>query len=123
MRVSVPVILTAVALLACRAGPVLDTQTFDLKYLRGEEAAELIGPYVYGDRRDAKGVFGVGEKTITVRETRDNRDKIARVLAPYDRPRPLVPLTFHPIQADVAAPTGQAIADGEATLREVLRFP
>jgi len=122
MRVPVPVILTAVALLACRAGPVLDTQTFDLKYLRGEEAAELIGPYVYGDRRDAKGVFGVGEKTITVRETRDNLDKIARVLAQYDRPRPLVRLTFHLIQADGAATTDQAIADVEATLRKLFRF-
>jgi hypothetical protein len=113
-----------VALLtACSSrGPSLDTRTFALKYLRGQDAIPIVTPYVYADRPNAKGVFTVSDNAITVRETPDNLDKIARVLAQYDRPRPFIRLTFHLIEADGAATGDSAIRDVEATLRQLFRF-
>jgi hypothetical protein len=124
MRLSDSLFLTAVLPLAvgCGTGPAVDTRTFELKYLRGPEASRIISPYVYVDRREAKGMMSFAGTTITVRETRDNLDKIARVLAQYDRPRPLVRLTFHLIQADGARTTDPALADVEAMLRKLFRF-
>ena len=124
MRLRVSLFLTALLTLgaACGTGPAVDTRTFELKYLRGPQASQIISPYVYSDRREAKGMMSVAGTTITVRETRDNLDKIARVLAQYDRPRPLVRLTFHLIQADGATTTDPALADVEATLRKLFRF-
>ena len=116
--------ITVVALLtACsQRGPSLDTRTFALKYLRGSDAVSIVVPYIYTDRPNAKGVFSVSDNAITVRETPDNLDKIARVLAEYDRPRPFVRLTFHLIEADGAATTDPVIRDVEATLRHLFRF-
>src|SRR5437899_8971791 len=116
--------ITVAALLAACSprGPNLDTRTFALKYLRGSDAIPIVVPYVYTDRPNAKGVFSVSDNAITVRETPDNLDKIARVLAQYDRPRPFVRLTFHLIEADGAATTDPAIRDVEATLRQLFRF-
>jgi hypothetical protein len=116
-------LLIAGWLLACSAGgPSLVTRTYALKYLRGQNAAPIIAPYVYTDRQNAKGMFTVSDNAITVRETPDNLDKIARVLAEYDRPRPFVRLAFHLIEADGAATTDSAIRDVEATLRQLFRF-
>ncbi|PYP45395.1 MAG: hypothetical protein DMD50_11495 [Gemmatimonadetes bacterium] len=103
-------------------GPNLDTRTFALKYLRGSDAVSIVVPYIYTDRPNAKGVFSVSDNAITVRETPDNLDKIARVLAEYDRPRPFVRLTFHLIEADGATTTDPAIRDVEAALRHLFRF-
>src|SRR2546422_7601954 len=116
--------ITVAALLAACSprGPNLDTRTFALKYLRGSDAIPIVVPYVYTDRPNAKGVFSVSDNAITVRETPDNLDKIARVLAQYDRPRPFVRLTFHLIEADGAATTDPVIRDVEATLRQLFRF-
>lgn len=118
------VAILAVAMLAgaCGGGPSLDTRTFELKYLRGAEAARMVGPYVYADRPSAKGMLNYTDGTLTVRETPDNLDRIARVLAQYDHPLPLVRLTFHLIQADGAASSDPEIADVEATLRRLFRF-
>ena len=124
MHPRVSLFLTAILAFAagCGGGPALDTQTFELKYLRGAEVSQIISPYIYSDRKEAKGLMSYSGSTITVRETRDNLEKIARVLAQYDRPRPLVRLTFHLIQADGAATTDPALADVEATLRKLFRF-
>ncbi|HYU01058.1 MAG TPA: hypothetical protein VEK85_11810 [Gemmatimonadales bacterium] len=124
MNARTPVaIVLAVALTACHGGrPDLDTRTFELKYLREHEASALISPYVYADRPEGKGVFSVAGTMITVRETRDNLDKIARVLAEYDRPRPTVRLTFRLIEADGTPTVDPAIADIEAVLRKLFRF-
>ncbi|HXH63058.1 MAG TPA: hypothetical protein VNG95_02680 [Gemmatimonadales bacterium] len=111
----------AVALAAC-GRPTLDTRTFDLHYLRGYEATQLLGPYVYADRPDAKGQISYTPTAVTVRETSDNLDKIARVLAQYDHPKPLVRLTFHLIQADGAVAADPAISDVEPTLRKLFRY-
>ena len=116
-------VAVAALLAACSPrSPNLDTRTFALKYLRGSDAVSIVVPYIYTDRPNAKGVFSVSDNAITVRETPDNLDKIARVLAEYDRPRPFVRLTFHLIEADGAATTDPAIRDVEATLRQVFRF-
>ncbi len=124
MHARTPVaIVLAVALTACHAGrPDLDTRTFELRYLREGEASALISPYVYADRPEGKGVFSVAGTMLTVRETRDNLDKIARVLAQYDHPRPTVRLAFRLIEADGTPTVDPAIADVEAVLRKLFRF-
>jgi hypothetical protein len=109
--------------IACRGSQArLETQTFALKYLSLEEAAQLIDPYVFHDREGASGKVGGTQGALTVRETRDNLERIARVLTQFDRPRPLVRLTFHLIQADGASVSDPGIADVEATLRKLFRF-
>jgi type II secretory pathway component GspD/PulD (secretin) len=119
---SFPTAIVALLTACSSRGPSLDTRTFALKYLRGSDAIPIVAPYVYADRPNAKGVFTVSDNAISVRETPDNLDKIARVLAQYDRPRPFIRLTFHLIEADGAATSDSAIRDVEATLRQLFRF-
>jgi hypothetical protein len=114
--------VTALLLGACATEPDLDTRTFELKYLRPGDASAIISPYVYADRPTGKGVVSVAGTAITVRETKDNLDKIERVLAQYDRPQPTIRLTFRLIQADGVTAVDPAIADVEATLRQLFRF-
>src|SRR5947208_9742275 len=116
--------ITVVALLtACsQRGPSLDTRTFALKYLRGSDAVSIVVPYIYTDRPNAKGVFSVSDNAITVRETPDNLDKIARVLAEYERPRPFVRLTFHRIEADGAPTPDPPIRSGGAARGRLWRM-
>lgn len=118
-------ILALAVLLGTACGgskPRLDTQTFALRYLSAGEARELVDPYVYHDRAGAPGALSVTNGALTVRETHDNLERIARMLAQFDHPRPLVRLTFHLIQADGAAASDPAIADVEAALRKLFRF-
>lgn len=123
MRTTAPFVLTLMALFACRGGaPKLDTRTFDLAHLNGHEAAQLLSPYVYGDRPGGGGQLTFTDTRITVRETPDNLEKIARVLAQIDRPRPFVRLTFHLIQADGASAADSAIGDVVPTLRRLFRY-
>ncbi len=121
-RTALVLALSTVCTMCSPAAPRLDTRTFALKYLKGGDAVPIIAPYVYTDRSNAKGVFTVSDNAVTVRETPDNLDKIARVLTQYDRPRPFVRLTFHLIEADGAATTDPAIRDVEAALRQLFRF-
>ncbi len=121
MRISTWLALGMLAVTAC-GGPRLNTRTFQLKNINGEDAARLLGPYVFSDRKDAPGAMSPLPASITVRETPDNLDKIARVLAEFDRPKPSVRLTFQIIQADGAATTDPAIAEVEAALRKLFRF-
>lgn len=110
-------------LAACGRSPVrLETRTFALHYLNRGETHELVSPYVYVDRPGAQGALSVGENTLTVRETPDNLDRIARVLAQYDRPAPSVRLTFKLIRADGATRSDSSIRDVEAALRSLFRF-
>lgn len=124
MRRTTPLLLCLGAALvaACGGTPILDTRTFQLKYIRADQARDIIAPYVYADRPNAKGMMSSSASTITIRETRDNLDKIARVLTQYDVPRPMVRLTFQLIQADGATTTDPAIAEVEETLRKLFRF-
>jgi hypothetical protein len=120
---------SALLVAACGRGPRLETRTFALRHLSPEEAAQIIMPYVYQDRPGAKGrtttgtvAISAAHNVITVRETSDNLERIARVLAQYDRPQPGVRLTFAIISADGAERSDSSIRDVEATLRSLFRF-
>lgn len=122
MNTSRWLVLAGLFAVAACGGPRLDTRTFQLNHLDGDAAAELISPYVFIDRKDAPGRISKVQGLIMVRETPDNLDKIARVLAEFDRPKPSVRLHFQIIQANGAAGVDPAIADIEAALRKLFRF-
>ena len=116
-------LLSLVWLGACfRSEARLETRTFALRHLGPGEAREIILPYVYLDRPEAKGAISVTPNALTVRETADNLDRIARVLAQYDHPQPGVRLTFAIISADGAGRSDSSIRDVETTLRSLFRF-
>lgn len=119
------VLLPLSALLAgcSRLGsPELEVETFTLEHRSGHEAADLVGPYIYTDRGENPGAFSVTREAITVRETRDNLEKIARVLEDFDRPLPGVTLYFQLIEADSFQEEDPAIADVVQELRSLFRF-
>lgn len=117
----VPIPLLLLGLAAC-GGPNLDTRTFELSYLDAGEARAIISPYVYGDRPNAPGTISGSSNVLTVRETPDNLDKIARVLQQFDLPKPRVQLHFQLIEADGSEGTDPAIAEVEEELRRLFRF-
>jgi hypothetical protein len=102
--------------------PALDVQTFKLDHRSGYEAAELIAPYVFGDREENPGDMSATDDAITVRETRDNLEKIARVLAEFDLPQPTARLRFQLIEADSFTDEDPAIAEVVGELRQLFRF-
>jgi hypothetical protein len=110
------------ALTACNRGPSLDVRTFQLQHRSGYEAAELISPYVYTDRETNPGAMSPTGNALSVRETRDNLDKIARVLEEFDQPVPGLRLRFQLIEADSFQGTDPAIADVTDELRSLFRF-
>jgi hypothetical protein len=114
-----------VTVLAC-GGPQLETQTFALEYLDAQTAASLIEPYVYFDRDGTPGTIStagpMASHLITVRETRDNLDKIGRVLSEYDKPAPMVQLHFQLIEANGTRSVDPEIEDVESALRKLFKF-
>lgn len=107
---------------ACSRTPTLDTRTFPLHYISRGQAISILDPYVFTDRADAPGKISASEDAVTVRETPDNLDKIARVLAQFDRPAENVRLHFQIIQADGKAPPDSSIAAVVTQLRKLFRF-
>ena len=122
MKKYVAFALLAVVTLGCFGGPKLDTRTFEIEHLDAATVHGLIEPYIYADRPEAQGMISFAGDLVTVRETSDNLDKIERVLAQYDRPRPSVRLHFQVIEADGASTSDPAIADVEQQLRKLFRF-
>ncbi|MGW8283921.1 MAG: hypothetical protein ACWGON_11530 [Gemmatimonadota bacterium] len=118
----VGVLLLAVSNISCSDGPALETRTFELMYLDDDVASELVAPYVYFDREGANGAMTVTEGKLTVRETTDNLDRIGRVLAEFDTPKPGVRLRFQLIEADGFESTDPEIMEVENALRDVFRF-
>lgn len=116
--------LTALGLsaFACDGGMELETRTFELEYLDERAAEGIILPYVYRDRPNAPGTYSLFPGGVTVRETNDNLEKIARVLEDFDRARPGVRLTFQIIEADGRTIADPQIAEIEAALRKLFRF-
>ena len=100
----------------------LETQTFELQYLGAHTAAEIVEPYVFADRSEAPGRISIAENILTVRETRDNLERIERVLERYDTPPPSVRLHFQVIGANGSSTTDSAIADVESVLRRLFQF-
>ena len=116
------IILLGLLGVACGGPPQLDTRTFRLHSVDEGAALIIIDPYVYGDRPDAPGAASAVQGVLTVRETRDNLDKIARVLAEFDRRRRSVALNFQIIFANGASTTDPAIEEVVTELRKLFRF-
>lgn len=112
----------AFTLASCDRESELDARTFPLNYLDPGAAQGLIQPYVFTDRTGRAGTMSFTQNTVTVRETPDNLEKIARVLAQFDVPQPWVRLHFQVIEADGASGADPRIADVETELRKLFRF-
>lgn len=115
-------VLLGIVLAACGRVPNLETRTFRLQSLDDHVALTVIDPYVYGDRPNAPGAATAMQGVLTVRETSDNLDRIARVLEEFDRPRQSVTLHFQVILANGAGSADPAIAEVEEELRKLFRF-
>jgi len=115
MRRLLAIILLSV-LTAC-GGPQLDTRTFQLRYLMESAALDIVRPYLMD-----RGTVAVAGRLMTVRDTRDNLERIAGVLAEHDRPPANIRLQFQIIRADGAGPADASIASIEAQLRRLFRF-
>jgi hypothetical protein len=122
MRIATLALATTLAAAACSRTPKLDTRTFQLEYLSARDAQKIIAPYVYSDRAGAPGMISNAEHTISVRETPDNLDKIARVLKENDKAPQTVRLTFQVIRADGQQKVDPAIADVEQELKRLFRY-
>ena len=107
---------------ACSMEEELEVRTFQLEHMQPHEAQPLIDPYVFADREGAQGMVSAVEGAISVRETRDNLDRIARVLEEFDRPRDDVRLHFQLIEANGYADVAPAIAEVETELRKIFQF-
>jgi len=107
---------------ACQRAPELETRTFPLQHLDQGEASRLIQPYVFTERAGKPGKESATRSAITVRETPDNLDKIARVLKEYDTPRADVQLHFRLIEADDYKESDARIAEVENQLRKIFQF-
>ena len=77
---------------------------------------------MYAGREGTPGAVSAIEGAITVRETTDNLDQIARVLAEFDRPQPDLRLHFQLIEADGFADSDESIAAVEDELRKIFQF-
>ena len=102
--------------------PVLETRTFEILHVEDWVAEALVEPYVYAEREEAPGKATVVDGKLTVRETPDNLMRIEEVLLEYDRPKPVVRITFQIIEANGSTGTDPEIAEVEAVLRELFRF-
>ena len=112
----------AMFLTACGSGVTLETRTFRLQSLDDRVALVVVDPYVYGDRPNAPGAATAMQGVLTVRETSDNLDRIARVLEEFDSPRQSVSLHFQVILANGQTTPDSSIADVVAELRNLFRF-
>ena len=109
---------------ACTADyrPETETKTFEVLYLEDWVVESLIAPYVYEGREGAPGMASVVEGKLTVRETAENLRRIEETLLEFDRPKPVVRLTFQIIEANGFSGVDPGIADVEDALRELFRF-
>ena len=100
----------------------LEVRTFTLERLDAEEALGLIRPYVYYQDNGLEGAISIAEGLVTVRERPENLDRIAEVLAEYDRARVAVRLHFQLIQANGFDDRDESIRAVETELRKLLRY-
>ena len=104
--------------------PALETRTFPLEHLALTQATALIDPYVYRDRPGAPGTISGDAGAISVRETPDNLDKIARMLEQFDAAAgaPSYRLHFQVVTANGGGSTDERVAPVENELRKLFRF-
>lgn len=107
---------------ACEGSRELEVRTFTLQHRSAREAGELVRPYIFTDRAEAPGTASATGTALTVRETPDNLEKIARVLEEFDQPLPTVRLHFQLIEADSFQDADPAISDVVEQLRSLFRF-
>ena len=103
----------------------LETRTFTLTGANTEEAANVIDAYVYRDRPGNPGKISADRNLISVRETPDNLDRIARVIADLNAAGAVSGeylLHFQLVEANGTTETDPRIADIAAELGKVLRF-
>ena len=123
---TVPLLLVLAT--ACDVATKLEVRTFPVETTDPTQLASigtLIQPYVYKERPDAPGSMSIAQGAITVRETPDNLDQIARVLAALDlaaTPAPSFRLHFQLVEANGASAPDPVIADVVEELRKTLRF-
>ena len=120
--VAIPVLFAAASITGCASEPDLETRTFELMFIDDDVAADLVAPYIYFDREVGSGTMTVTEGKLTVRETNENLERIAGVLAEFDKQKPGVQLRFQLIEANGFASVDPAISEVESALREVFRF-
>ena len=122
------ILLSLVLVTSCdRDAPELEVRTFDVEAKTHEvhDVGKLIQPYVYDDRPNAPGSMSIALGAITVRETPDNLDRIARVLADLDLSEAAISssdLHFLLVEANGAPEPDPVIADLVEELRKTLRF-
>jgi hypothetical protein len=123
-RAAVAVVaLFASGITACDFWPRVETRTFRVQHLSESHVEALLQPYVYTDRDLSPGTMSVAAGAVTVRETRDNLEKIERVLDEFDVAAPQVRLRYQLIEANgVAGPPDPGIADVVEQLRGLFRF-
>lgn len=98
----------------------LSVKTFQLKNLRPDDAAKLVGPYV---NSPGGGVFEAGSiGAITVRETPTILQLVDSLLRVHDRARATVSMRFQLIAALDTARRDPAIASVDAELRKLFKF-
>ena len=115
-------ILLPMLVAACGSGVTLETRTFRLQTLADDQALTIVAPYVFDDRPSAPGLATASRMVLTVRETADNLDKIARVLDEFDRPVRSIGLYFQLILGDGQATSDSSIAEVVAELQKLFRF-
>ncbi len=117
-------LILAIGLVGCYGDgtPELETRTFEILHLEDWVADALVEPYVYVGREGAPGMASVVDGKLTVRETRDNLMRIEEVLREFDRPTPVVRLTFQIIEANGSTEIDPRIAEVEEALRQLFRF-
>ena len=106
--------------------PARDTiavRTFGLRYLRSEEAAKLIGPYVFGSAERAVFDGGARANAITVRDRPQVLAVIDSVLREFDRPPNSLVLRFQLLSSSDSPTTDPNIRDVDQALRGLFRFP
>lgn len=123
---TVPLLLVPAT--ACDLGTKLEVRTFPVEATDDaqlESVGALIEPYVYKDRPDTPGSMSLAAGAITVRETPDNLDQIARVLAQLDLSAEATSsfrLHFRLVEANGVSESDPVIADVVGELRKALRF-
>ena len=97
----------------------MEVRTYELDRITFDDATALVTPYV------REGGTVTGHKTggtLTIRETPERLEQIEAVLERHDGPASTVLLRFQIIEANGFTGRDSAIADVEASLRELFRY-
>jgi hypothetical protein len=105
------------ALAACDRERGMQVRTYELHRLTTAEATSLLTPYIR-----EHGMITGQNRLLTVRETPDRLDSVAKILRRYDGPRQALTLHFQVIEAGDFEGTDPDVARVASPLREMLRY-